>query len=259
MAPTKLPSVSPGTSTTTISSLTSDRPVDLEPSLRASLSRAALAIEMTPGGVAELEASYALSPGDRQVLEARKRAVAPALRGSDVETIKRRLARLFGMMAGAAGDEKSTASLISDYAKVLSSQPLWAIDAMIHRVIDSGATFRPSAPDMLKMARSATEPLHVEMTQIDRVLAARIYTLPDPDQRARVLAKMKAFAASLGMPKAREEEDHAACLARMCAEIKANPPQASVELMVKGGYDPLGRALGNNPLDTPDRFDDTLP
>lgn len=145
------------------------------------------------GAKREISQTRAPNEAERGELETRLQALAVSLRAADFDAVKRRVAKLFGMMPQVGTDADTIVELVSDYSNVLKSQPLWAIDGACVSVIESGAKFRPSAPEFLALARSKAQPFFAEMAKIDAVLRARIIREPDPAERARVKAKFDEF------------------------------------------------------------------
>lgn len=197
-------------------------------SLTVSLSRSVAAIEVAPGRFDEIPSDFAPSDEDRKALTVRQEILIPALRGAgsggDIEAVKRRIGKLFSMLAMPRADEEASLALVCDYAKLLSSQPLWAIDAACLEVLNGGATFRPSAPSMLAMAKKACEGAKVELASINRLLNAKVYKVNPPEDRKRILAKLREFSETLGSDRNRKltKEQAEANLSRLSESEK--PP-----------------------------------
>lgn len=147
----------------------------------------------TIGAKREISEARAPNAAERGELETRRQGLAVSLRAADFEAVKRRVAKLFGMMPQVGADADTIVELVSDYSNVLKSQPLWAIDGACVSVIESGAKFRPSAPEFLALARSRAQPFFAEMAKIETVLRATVVREPDPAERARVKAKFDEF------------------------------------------------------------------
>ena len=182
----------------TTSSLAPRSPAPLAEPLRASLSRAAGAVERAPEGRLEISSDYAPTQPEREAFGVRARHLEASLQRPKLENVMRRVAKLFLMLSTGGLDAESSDALVTDYATLLSSQPLWAIDAACMQVLNSGATFRPSAPEFLAIARKHAEPYRTELYEIGQVLKARVCQTVSPEQRARVGKMLREFADGFG-------------------------------------------------------------
>jgi hypothetical protein len=202
-------------------------PLPLSHSLTASLSRTRNALETTGAGDHEIAHTLALAEPERRGLTARSEDLIAALRPADREDVKRRIAKLFGMSNFVVGmDAETAADLVGDYAKVMATQPLWAVDSACRSVIASGAKFRPGAPELLAMARRASDPFRTELVSINSVLNARVYRVPDQSERQRVKALFEGVKAMFGFeqPAARgSQADYAAHADALGEASRASP------------------------------------
>jgi hypothetical protein len=146
--------------------------------------------------IADRGAPTAAERGD---LSARRHVLLDSLRAPPSDTIKRRLAKLFGLLATGGIDGESLVGLLDDYVKLLSHEPLWAVDAACLAVINSGAVFRPTGPQFLAMARKAADAARIELHDIEAVLNASVYHAPDPAEKERVLARFKGMISECGL------------------------------------------------------------
>ena len=130
------------------------------------------------------------APGREELAEIEQRALAirADMSPTPVETVERRLAKLFLMfpMTGLTGDTGKAA--IEAYAGVLRPFPIWAIDRACQKVISSGATFRPSAPEIRKLVDAECRLLYEELDAIHMITTAEVYEPSPPTERDRVKA-----------------------------------------------------------------------
>jgi hypothetical protein len=144
------------------------------------------AVERTPAG--QLIVSSASVPGDAEMASYRRRlsAIEAGLKNNSLAALIRRMARLFLLFpvtGQAAGMGESTAEA---YASVLSAVPIWAVDKACIKIVNSGAKFRPSAPEILKLAVENCRFAHDEADTLRAILAAEPYQQNDPTERDRV-------------------------------------------------------------------------
>lgn len=184
-------------------------------------------METTGAGEQEIAHTLALAEPERRGLMARGEDLIAALRSADRDDVKRRIAKLFGMSNFVVGmDAETVTDLVCDYAKVMATQPLWAVDSACRAVIASGAKFRPGAPELLALARRAADPFRAELASINSVLNARVYRVPDQSERQRVKALFEGVKAKFGsdQPAARgSQADYAAHADALGEAFKATP------------------------------------
>ena len=146
------------------------------------------AVERTPTG--KYVVSILRAPGPPEVAEYQRRysEIQSGLMPSDMSAVERRMGRLFLMfpVAGMSGDMLAAAILA--YAGVLSSFPLWAVDAACQKIMKSGATFRPSAPEMRKLVDDECKPIYEEAEALNIILIAERYEEKPQDHRDRIKA-----------------------------------------------------------------------
>jgi hypothetical protein len=160
---------------------------------------------MEPIGIGyEISDRTALRDDERRALEGRRDVLGAAVRGADLDDAKRSIARLFGLLPMVGIDAASVEATVTDYARVLSSQPLWAINAACRAVVESGAKFRPGAPELLVLARKKAQGAHAEADQITAVLAAKVFHEPTDAERAVVRDKIRALQAKVPATRALE-------------------------------------------------------
>jgi hypothetical protein len=165
----------------------------MDPRLTSTLSRCLNAIERD-----EIADRFAPSADERRALELRREALGAGVGGGDIESIKRSIARLFGLMPVVGLDADNAEVTVTEYARVLSLQPLWAVNAACRAVLDSGAKFRPGAPELLALAREKGRAIHAEANKITRVLSAKVYHTPTAAERERIRVGFADLGARLG-------------------------------------------------------------
>ena len=118
-----------------------------------------------------------------------------ALSATPIETVERRMAKLFLMFPAAGLSGEATRATAQAYAGVLSSFPVWAIDRACQKVIASGETFRPSAPEIRKLVVAECKFAFAEEDDLRVILTAERYEPREKSDRDRVkigLAQLRA-------------------------------------------------------------------
>ena len=171
----------------------------LTPSPREFLDRVASYcnyVDCLPGG------KYAISdkfvPRETELVQFRAR-YDEIIKGmkSDSEAIRKRMGRLFLLFPVAGQTPASIAEIVEAYTSVLSSFPIWAIDHACQKVIASGTTFRPSAPELRKLADEACKSVYDEADSLQKLLSAEVYHQNTSTERERVKAGRKELLAGL--------------------------------------------------------------
>lgn len=155
------------------------------------------AVERSPSGKRIISNRRAPSGNDLPVLEARIADIAQGLAPSPSETVKRRLSKLFLMFPVAGQNAEMIDATLDAYAGVMSAFPLWAVDSACRKVIASGATFRPSAPEMRTLAEKECAPVYQEAEALHDILTAEVYEELDKNERERVKSGFKDLLADL--------------------------------------------------------------
>ncbi len=218
------------------------------------MSRAGAAVERAVGGGLEIPSDRAPSAEARRLLDDRRLCLVAALSSAETVAIRRRVAKLFGMFAPGAMDAETSEGLVEDYTRLLASQPLWAIDRACIAALHSGGTFRPSAPELLRLAADACDAERRELADLRRVLSAKIYHVATPEMRARVRAgfdRLKKGFEPESRPVSRDER-------RVMAELRAmdigamsakSPLTVSPSARAALGFPPLPAAPFVDPED----------
>jgi hypothetical protein len=154
------------------------------------------AVERKPDGGYMIARPLAPSRADLVEIEERAQAIQAGMSPTAAETVERRMAKLFLMfpMVGLAGDNGKAA--IEAYAGILRVFPLWAIDRACQKVITSGATFRPSGPEIRKLVEAECRPIYEELDVLRVITTAEIYEPQAATERDRIkggYAEIKAF------------------------------------------------------------------
>jgi hypothetical protein len=158
------------------------------------------AIETTPTGRRMIVAG-ALSKADLLEYARRIDEIGVGLAPGPPGDIKRRLA-LFFLGFGAPPSE----DVVDAYTSILAGFPLWAIDRAIKAVINRGDKFRPSAPELHRLAEDEIVPFRAEAAQIKAITGAIPYSPPPAtEERARVNAAIEAWRAEAKIAPARED------------------------------------------------------
>ena len=136
----------------------------LTPSPREFLDRVASYcnyVDCLPGGKYAISDKFVPNEAELSQFRARYDEIIRGMK-SDGEAIRKRMARLFLLFPVQGQASGMMDETISAYASVLSGFPLWAIDRACQKVIASGATFRPSAPELRKLADEACKSVYDE-------------------------------------------------------------------------------------------------
>lgn len=207
---------------------------------RSFLDRMALrrnAVERAPSGKLVVADNLAPTVGELASFRDRYLEIQEGLRRAGVEEAKRRMARLFllfpmpGMGAGMVEE------MADAYARALASLPLWAIDRACKKVIDSGATFRPSAPELRKLAAGEVAAFHSEAAALKAIMDAEPYHVNTDNERSRVKAESKALIAELGSTNfVCKKSQVISPPADLASDYAANPIKLSDELVERLRY-----------------------
>ena len=153
------------------------------------------AVETTPAGNLVVSELLRPSVAEMDVYYNRLNELNEGMR-SDIGAVKRRMARLFLLFPVSAGE--NTEAVADAYASVLSGIPLWAVDSACKAAIDSGAKFRPSAPELLTVATKSCSGLLEEVSDLTKVLTAEPYRPRPENERDRVKRGFAELLGSLG-------------------------------------------------------------
>jgi hypothetical protein len=166
--------------------------------LTAIFRRAISAVTTVSFGLHELPDTHALPDGARIALTNRRDALIEATGAAGPELAGRLIGRLFEMFPAAGADSADIARLISNHAKSVSHAPAWAIAEAIQKIRDSGARFRPSEPEFVRVVADCAAPARAELADISRLLSAKVYHVPAETERDRVKARFSALVAGIG-------------------------------------------------------------
>jgi hypothetical protein len=158
----------------------------------------ASAVEKTPSGKLIVAASK--QPGAAVLVAYRSRlARIDAALSAPLDELRRLVARLFLLFPQSNVAPQAS---VEAYASVLADRPLWAIERAFNRVRQSGAAFRPSAPELWKLATDECSALLEERDLIATVLDAEPYedrgSVEREKSRARVKSGFQSLKAALG-------------------------------------------------------------
>lgn len=156
------------------------------------------AIERTPAGKYVVPDVLAAPSLEREQYERRFEMICVGLRNTDMAALQKRMGRFFLLFPVAGQSPGSAADMAEAYASVLSAVPLWAVDTACQKVIASGATFRPSAPELRKMADEACRPYFDEADALRQILTAEVYHQNTATERERVKTGFKTLLAEIG-------------------------------------------------------------
>jgi hypothetical protein len=134
-------------------------------------------------------------------IEQRRALVLGWLRPAPIESVEKRMATIFLWFTTAGLSEESAQALTQAYARVLSGFPTWAVDRACIKIRDSGAKFRPSAPEIRKWVEAECAPAYQEAETLHLIITAERYSPATEAERARVKAGFAEFIASLPDPR----------------------------------------------------------
>jgi hypothetical protein len=155
------------------------------------------AIATSPSGSLTIRADCMPSPGERDKLSARLAEIDEHLR-PDAGALRRLVTSIFLWFTPTAAAAGTLEAAVEAYSAALKGLPLWAIVEAAKTIRASGATFRPSAPELYALARSKCAGLTDEHAAIVAALTATpVEPIPETE-RARVLAGFRALIAELG-------------------------------------------------------------
>jgi hypothetical protein len=155
------------------------------------------AVVRTPSGKYVMSSRLAPGDGDRQELQRRHLAIQAGLRPAPIDAVERRMAKIFVMFPVAGVSAEMMRATVEAYAGVLSAFPLWALDRACQKIIASGATFRPSAPEIRKLVVAECDFAYNEADDIQKVLSAEPYNEHPQGYRDRVKAGFHELIAGL--------------------------------------------------------------
>lgn len=154
------------------------------------------AVETEAGGNLVVSDLAAPPPEEREAYGRRYLAIQEGLGRTDLDAVKKRMGRFFLLFPVAGQASGASADMAEAYASVLLRVPLWAVDKACQRFISAGATFRPSAPEILKAAEDACRPIYEEAESLRKVLGAEVYHQNTKTERQRVISGYKALLAT---------------------------------------------------------------
>ena len=155
------------------------------------------AVERESSGKLVIAENLAPTVAERDAFRERYIEIQDGLRPAGIDDVKRRMARFFLLFPVSGQTADMLEETADAYARVLSSMPLWAVDKACKRVISSGATFRPSAPELRKMADAECQPYYGEAATLLAIEDAEPYRVNTDDGRARVKAGFASLIAQL--------------------------------------------------------------
>lgn len=149
-------------------------------------------LEMTPSGAAEICDAVAPTDDERGLLQDRIGALNQLLVGSKLASIEGRVGALLSGFPTYGADAQTAAMNGKLIVSALQRFPLWVVDTACQRVRDGDAGLNrsraPTAPELAHLCREIVGPVLSERGQIERILTARLYSLPAPEERERVQA-----------------------------------------------------------------------
>ncbi len=178
---------------------TSSTVPQLTPSPREFLDRVASYcnyVDCLPGGKYAISDKFVPNEAELGQFRARYDEIIRGMK-SNAESIRKRMTRMFLLFPVAGAGVGTMEETVAAYASVLSGFPLWAIDRACQKVIASGATFRPSAPELRKLADEACKSVYDEADSLQKLLSAEVYHQNTSTERERVKAGFKELMADL--------------------------------------------------------------
>jgi hypothetical protein len=177
-------------------------PLSIAPkSFRDQIARYRGYVETTASGKHQISALNAPSANELVEIENRRALVLGWLRPAPIESVEKRMATIFLWFTTAGLSEESARAVTQAYARVLSGFPVWAVDKACIKIRDSGAKFRPSAPEIRKWVQAECAPAYHEAETLHLIVAAERYSPATEGERARVKEGFAQFIASLPDPK----------------------------------------------------------
>lgn len=158
-------------------------------------------VETTASGKHQISALNAPSANELVEIEQRHALVLSWLRPAPIESVEKRMATIFLWFTTAGLSEESAQAVTQAYARVLSGFPVWAVDRACIKIRDSGAKFRPSAPEIKKWAEAECAPAFHEAETLRLIITAERYSPRSKAEHARVKGLFAQFIASLPDPK----------------------------------------------------------
>jgi hypothetical protein len=178
------------------------RPLTLAPKpFRDRIARYRSHVETTAAGKHQISALNAPNANELAEIEQRRALVLGWLRSAPIESVEKRMATIFLWFTSAGLSEESAQAVTQAYARVLSGFPVWAVDKACIKIRDSGARFRPSAPEIRKWVEQECAPAFHEAETLQLIITAERYEPRSEAERARVKAAFAQFIASLPDPK----------------------------------------------------------
>ncbi len=136
-------------------------------------------------GKNRIEAGRAPSRDERAFLERRLSVVTAGLGIANRDKVRWRLNKFFKLYPGEPDPD-----VIDAYADALSILPLWAIERACNLSISKGTTFKPSAPELAKLASDEVQPFWKELDDLRVITTAEVYKATE--DRKAVMARMRA-------------------------------------------------------------------
>jgi len=178
------------------------QPLSLAPkSFRDQIARYRGYVETTPAGKHQISALNAPSASDLIEIEQRHALVSGWLRRAPIDSVEKRMATVFLWFTTAGLSDESARAVTQAYARVLSAFPLWAVERVCVRIRNSGAKFRPSAPEIRKWVEAECAHAYHEAETLRVIITAERYSPATKAERGRVKGGFAQFLASLDDPK----------------------------------------------------------
>lgn len=160
----------------------------------------------------ELAAEHAPTPEMRRALQARRLELERAL--DRPATLLERDEFVTRMIIAFRADlpEDDTEGWTKNYIEALEGFPQWAIEKaykIVMRGDDKRANngFMPTPPEFTSLVAGLVQPLREQRRTIHRILEAKVFVPPTPEERARVAERLKQVVAGMT---ARAEQDERA-------------------------------------------------
>jgi len=152
--------------------------------------------EITPGRY-QINRADAPNAGELRQIEQRQALVTSWLTPSAMKRVEARVAVVFLWFPTVGLSADSAEATTTAYARAVCDLPLWAIEKACMKIRDSGATFRPSAPELRKLAKAECDPAYQELADLRQITTAEQYVPSANPERQRVQAMFKKLAADL--------------------------------------------------------------
>ena len=112
------------------------------------------------------------------------------------EEIERLVAWLFTICVARDDEDEDREKLLKAHVFVLKTEPGWAVKAAVTAWSHS-EKFRPVPSDLLRRAQAVAKAARDELWEILRLLNAKVYQDPSPDERGRVKTLFAALTAGM--------------------------------------------------------------